>query len=277
MKRSWAMAVACCSCIGLSLSACAEQSPGRHTRRSAVSEMSSSTESAAGSRHLEAVFQPAAAPAFVRPELSLEIEQGESKGARRILEWSKTLRDSVRETKYQGRTVIRPADGYYAWDCSGMSAWILKRSAPAALRALEKSRPVARDFYKMIDRSPTKRARRGWKKLPHVSDARPGDLFAWLRSPLSKSRVSGHVGFFVTAPTPHPDVPSVYTARIMDATSLPHGNDTREQEGEGGFGFGTLLFATNEDGETVGYGWHGERSLQWGFMPAKVIYGRVTR
>ncbi len=207
----------------------------------------------------------------------LRAEQGQTKAAARIIKWTKTLRDSVVETKYQGRTVVRAESGYYAWDCSGMSSWILKRSAPAALRALEKSRPVARDYFKMIDRSPTKRARRGWQKLPHVSDARPGDVFAWLRSPISKSRVSGHVGFFVTAPTPLPDAPSIYIARIMDATSLPHGDDTRPQEGEGGFGFGTMLFATNELGETVGYGWHGERSLEWGFMPAEVLYGRVSR
>ncbi len=226
---------------------------------------------------LKPVTAPAVAPTFVPPESELERDAGETKAARRILDWALTLRDSVRTTKYQGRTVVRKSDGYYAWDCSGMGAWILKRSAPAALRAMEKKRPVARDFYKMIDRSPTKRQRRGWRKLPHVSDARPGDLFAWLRSPISKSRVSGHVGFLITAPVPHPDQPSVYTARIMDATSLPHGNDSRTSDGDGGFGFGTMLFATDKNGETIGYGWHGDRSLEWGFMPAKVIYGRVMR
>tara|TARA_R110002096_G_scaffold436051_2_gene666288 strand:- start:31164 stop:31973 length:810 start_codon:yes stop_codon:yes gene_type:complete len=220
---------------------------------------------------------PSDKPVFIAPESTLREEVGETKAAIRILALAKTLRDSVVETAYQGRTVVKPSRGYYAWDCSGMSSWILKRSAPTALRALEKSRPVARDYFKMIERAPAKRDRRGWRKLAHVSDARPGDLFAWLRSPISKSRVSGHVGFFVTAPTPHPDAPNVYTARIMDATSLPHGNDTRAQEGEGGFGFGTMLFATDASGKTIGYGWHGERSLLWGFMPAEVIYGRVTR
>ena len=220
---------------------------------------------------------PKAQPAFVAPESTLLPEHGESKAASKVIALLGKLRDSVVETKYQGRTEVHPERGFYAWDCSGMSAWILKRAAPTALRALEKRRPVARDFYKMIDRSPLPRARRGWQKLAHVSDARPGDLFAWLRSPASVSRVSGHVGFFVTAPTPHPDVPNVYVARIVDATSLPHGHDTRVQQSEGGFGFGTILFATNEDGETTGYGWHGERSLEWGFMPAKVIYGRVSK
>lgn len=56
--------------------------------------------------------------------------------------------------------------------------------------------------------------------------------------------------------------------------------ETRYQgrrDGDGGFGFGTLLFVTDETGETIAYGWHGERSLEWGFMPARVIYGRVAR
>ena len=101
------------------------------------------------------------------------------------------------------------------------------------------------------------------------------DRFTWLRSPVSKSKVSGHVGFLVSKPEPHPDYPKIYLARIVDATSLPHGNDTRERDSGGGFGFGTLMFATDDTGETYAYGWHGEKSLEWGFMPAKVIYGRV--
>lgn len=204
-------------------------------------------------------------------------EDGQSPAASRVIAQVLELRDSVEGTLYQGRTEIREEEGYYAWDCSGMSNWILKRTAPKARKALAKRRPVARDFYKMIDRSPVKRAKKGWQKLDHVSDARPGDLFAWLRSPASKSKISGHVGFLVSTPTQHPDVPNAYLARIVDATSLPHGDDTREYGSGGGFGFGTLMFLTDDSGETIAYGWHGEKSLEWGFMPAKVIYGRVSK
>jgi len=221
---------------------------------------------------------PAVVPAApAPPERQMSADQGQSVAARDVITLLASLRDSVVETKYQARTRIRKKDGYYAWDCSGMASWILRRSAPRARRALRSPRPVARDFYKMIARVPTRRARRGWQKLSHVSEARPGDLFAWLRSPASTSKVTGHVGFFVEAPQPLVDHPNIYVARIVDATSLPHGDDTRARDGEGGFGFGTMLFETDDDGETVGYGWHGHRSLEWGFMPAKVIYGRVTR
>ncbi len=214
---------------------------------------------------------PTPAPA----ESRLTTMQGETEAAAKVIGVLLNLRDAVKETAYQGRTVIREKEGYYAWDCSGMSSWILKRAAPKARKALNKGRPVARDFYKMIDKSPLNRSRRGWRQLRDVSEARPGDVFAWLRSPASKSKVSGHVGFLVSTPKPHPQYPHLYVARIVDATSLPHGEDTRAQGSEGGFGFGTLLFVTDETGETIAYGWHGARSLEWGFMPAKVLFGRL--
>ena len=64
-------------------------------------------------------------------------------------------------------------------------------------------------------------------------------------------------------------------ARILDATGLPHENDTRARDSEGGFGFGTFLFVNDESGDTIAYGWFGTRSR--GFMPTTVEYGRVTR
>lgn len=224
-----------------------------------------------------ALLWPGAVVAQVPAEVTLSVGQGQSRAADKIIEVVSQLRDSVTDTKYQARTQVRPRDGFYAWDCSGMAAWILRRAAPRAARAMGKSRPVARDFFKMIARGSARRGRHGWQKLAHVSHARPGDLFAWLRSPASTSKVTGHVGFFVETPRPLDAYPNVYVARIVDATSLPHGDDTRDYDGEGGFGFGTMLFATDAKGETIGYGWHGYRSLEWGFMPARVIYGRVTR
>ncbi len=221
---------------------------------------------------------PSAGSPVPLPEDLVRSEEAQSPGGQRVLDLVLRLRDSVKKTSYQGPTQVREKEGYYAWDCSGMSNWILKRTAPKARRALSKKpRPVARDYYKAIDRAPLNRFRKGWKKLPHVSDARPGDLFAWLRSPASKSKITGHVGFLVSTPTPHPKHPNAYMARVVDATSLPHGDDTRAPGEGGGFGFGTLMFVTDDGGETIAYGWHGERSLEWGFMPAKVIYGRVNK
>jgi hypothetical protein len=197
-------------------------------------------------------------------------------GADRIVAEIVKLRDRVRHTRYQAATVVKPKEGLYAWDCSGMAAWILAKATPAARRALS-GRPVARDFFHVIERAPTARPKAGWQRLPNVAEVRAGDVFAWLRSPASVSKVTGHVGFFVEQPVPLEQHPHIYMARIVDSTRLPHGGDTRTDDGIGGFGFGTMLFVTNADGETIAYGWHGLDSLAWGFMPARVIYGRVAR
>ena len=70
-----------------------------------------------------------------------------------------------------------------------------------------------------------------------------------------------------------PGLPNVYLARVLDATSLPHQDDTRDSTSEGGFGFGTIAFVTDETGETIGYGWFGSESP--GTMPTRVVFGRV--
>jgi hypothetical protein len=224
--------------------------------------------------------EPTAPPPVDTPtaEATLDADDAPTPAAAEIIRTIASLRDNVIETRYQGKRVVDADTGLYAWDCSGMAAWILRESAPSARRALRSGRPLAKRFFQIIDRAPTERARRGWQRLSHVSDARPGDVFSWLRSPASKSPVTGHVGFFVEQPQPLPDYPEIYAARIVDSTRLPHGEDTRARDGEGGFGFGTMLFLTDADtGETIAYGWHGVRSLEWGFMPARVIYGRVTK
>lgn len=209
-----------------------------------------------------------------RDELTMRADQAPNAAGRRTLAVLQALRDEVRDTKYQARTEVRPRDGYYAWDCSGMTAWLMRRTAPRALRTVGGTRPVARDFFHAIDRAPLGRARKGWQRLGHVREVQPGDVFAWLRSPASISKVTGHVGFVVGYPREVPEWPGAYAVRIVDATGLPHQDDTRAMDGLGGFGFGTMVFVTDESGEVVAYGWFGTQS--GGFMPARVIFGRPT-
>lgn len=208
-------------------------------------------------------------------EERLSPELAASPAAARVVKVINAVKDSVVKTRYKHRTRVHRRKGYYAWDCSGMAEWMLKRSAPRALRALDKERPRAIHFYRGIARAPTTRARRGWRQLGHVSEARPGDLFAFPRSPLSTSPITGHVGFFVEAPWPVPGVERAWAARIVDSTRTPHQDDTRSADGVGGFGFGTMMFVNDESGKTIAYGWYGTRSR--GYMPTHVVYGRVTR
>ena len=206
-------------------------------------------------------------------EQSLQASDAVTPSGAKLISLINQLRAEVKSTRYQGRTEVDRETGYFAWDCSGMAAWMLRRAAPRSLRSIDKGRPVARDFFRVIDRAPVQRARRGWQRLRHISEARPGDVFSWLRSPISTSKVSGHVGFVIGRPKAHESYPNVYVMRVLDATSLPHQDDTRDPEGEGGFGFGTMLFVTDEAGEVQAYGWFGTDS--GGLMPAHVIFGRL--
>ena len=198
-----------------------------------------------------------------------------TKAAAKIMALRATILETMTQTRYQHRTKVRRREGVYLWDCSGMVAWFLRRAAPAAHRAVGKERPVARDYYRVIRRAPTRAARQGWRRLAHIEDARPGDLFAWPRPPWFPSKNTGHVGFILAPPEPVEGLPDAYTLRILDATSLPHDKDTRDEDGDGGFGEGTLLILTDGEGRGTAYGWFGARSR--GVIETDIVFGRVSR
>jgi len=228
---------------------------------------------------LIAILHHSAAGAASTPEapdteaLDSKLEPA-TKSARKILSLGNEIQSSLTRTTYQHRTVIRRDEGVYLWDCSGMVGWFLRKTAPAARRALDKGRPVARDYYRQIARAPTRRARNGWRRLSHIEDVRPGDMFAWIRPPGFKSRNTGHVGFALEPARPVPEIPGAYTLRILDATSLPHDDDTRERGEGGGIGEGTIMFVTDEDGRGTAYGWFGPRSRT---IATDIVFGRVSR
>ena len=68
---------------------------------------------------------------------------------------------------------------------------------------------------------------------------------------------------------------ALVSMRVADATSLPHQDDTRHPDGEGGFGYGTLLLLTDGHGQVESYGWFGTNSL--GVIVTNVVFGRVSR
>ena len=67
---------------------------------------------------------------------------------------------------------------------------------------------------------------------------------------------TGHMGVVYEKPVA---VSGGYLVRIADATSYPHGEDSRE--GGTGFGFGSILVTVDPDtGEGTGQGWTGRYS-----------------
>lgn len=193
--------------------------------------------------------------------------------AARILAMVERVRASLRETRYQHRLEVDERQGRYRWDCSLMTAWILQRSAPRALRSVGGGRPLASHFVRVIERAPTRGYRGGWQRVEHIRDVRPGDVFAWRRPRHFPSRNSGHVGLVLETPRPVPGLPNGWAVRIADSTSTGHQQDTRPYPGEGGFGIGTLVFLTDAQGRGTHYGWAG--TLSSGYVVTPILFGRV--
>lgn len=187
-----------------------------------------------------------------------------------------TIERGLTSTKYQHQAKIDPAKGVYLWDCSIMAAWILDRTAPQARKALAADKPLARDFYRTIERARTDRPSRRWQRLLEPADILPGDVFAWLKPEMFKQRQNtGHVGFVAGKPWRHPKYGSIWLMRVADATTELHGNDSRPVGGDGGFGTGTIAFAVDDSGVPMAYGWYGEAQDPKTYVPTTILFGRV--
>lgn len=169
---------------------------------------------------------------------------------------------SLRTTRYVHAVHVDEAAGRFEFDCSGMAAWVLERSAPAAhaavMRRNGRGRPVASDYYDVIAQSPTANGSTGWLRVAHARDLKPGDLIAWRRPQPIVSSNTGHVLFVAAAPQQVDREGRRFLVRVADATSIPHGEDTRPSRHASGFGYGTIaLFLDRPEGEVVAYGWEG--------------------
>ena len=216
---------------------------------------------------------PRIAP-FAAP-LAPTVREPANQAGARILQILGEIRANIRVTRYQHPTLIRPSKGQYYWDCSGMAAYVVRRAAPFARRSIASPRPVARDFYRAIERAPVGGVRGGWTRLSGLAEAGPGDVFAWLRPPDWPRRNTGHVGFLLAAPVPVPELPGAWALRIADATSLPHQQDTRPWPGDGGYGEGTIVFFADPAGRPTHYGWHGTRA--GATAETRIVLGRPVR
>jgi hypothetical protein len=198
--------------------------------------------------------------------------------ARKVLDVLARVEAAMKQTKYQHVTRVNEALGLFYWDCSGMADWVLRRAAPTARRALPKQRPLARDFFSVISRSSSAKARRGWLKIEDPDEISPGDVFAWVKPHFWRHhKNTGHVGFIVGTPTPSPHFRGVLLMKIADATRALHEDDSRPAGGEGGYGTATVAFLFNARGDPMAYGWYGEDQPPQSFVPTKIVFGRVTQ
>lgn len=218
---------------------------------------------------------PGVEEAIGRPVVVAEKQGPATRASRKLFALVEHIDSTLTESKYQHNTKVRRREGVYLWDCSGMMNWMLARVAPRAREALGRDRPVARTYYRVIQKAPTRRARDGWRQLDDIREVRPGDVFAWLRPPdWPKGGNTGHVGIVVATPRAVDDIENAWAVRVVDASRYTHENDTRDPEGEGGWGMGTIMFVTDRTGSPVAYGWFGTKS-RW-VHETSIVFGRVT-
>ena len=193
----------------------------------------------------------------------------------RVLQQVREIESRLQTSAYKPVLRINERRGHYEFDCSAMAGWLLQRAAPRARAAIDKPRPLARDFVAVIERAAPDRPKQGWLRVPRIADAQPGDVLVWRRPRWFPSKNTGHIAFVVEAPRP---LLGGMLVRIADATSIGHGNDSRGV-GQTGFGIGTLWVTVDPaTGAGTGYGWQGEASARAGYViETPVLIGRAWR
>ncbi|KAB2838414.1 NlpC/P60 family protein [bacterium] len=174
----------------------------------------------------------------------------------RVLEALHFIEKRVKTTVYNHKTQVDFAKGQFEFDCSGMVNWILQQAAPTAYAELKSERPRVAEYVKALKKIPYDQPSAGWRRVQKIADAEPGDVIAWPTPDWYPSDATGHMGIVAAKPE---KVSGGYLIRIADATSLPHGEDSRE--GGTGFGYGDILITVDPDtGAGTGQGWTGRYS-----------------
>ena len=215
--------------------------------------------------------------AGAEPRRLADLQTTQLQGGDRVMLLIARIEQTLRESEYSHATRVDEKRGSYRFDCSGMVSWVLRRTARRAHAAVlgqsGGKRPLARDFYWSIQRTPPGRNRYGWRRVARVLDASPGDVIAWLRPQVVRSSNTGHVAFVIEPPRPVPNLANAYLLRIADASSYQHQHDSRAESGRTGYGTGTILvLADPETGAPSAYGWFGLHS-RW-VLESKIAIGR---
>ena len=163
--------------------------------------------------------------------------------------------ENTQQTQYQHNIYIDEATGTYDVDCSGLVSHILGRVAPNHLSLISfappETRPLAGDYYNFFSSLPAETTN-GWRQIPALAHARPGDLVAWALTPPNED--TGHV--FVVAGDPVQISDDTFAVLAYDASDILHYDDSRGP-GPGqfptGVGSGTFHIQVNAGGAAVAF------------------------
>jgi hypothetical protein len=182
----------------------------------------------------------------------------------------------LKSTTYQHVTDIDEQTGEYYCDCSGFVSYLLRKEMPAHYAAVPFPAPFrhprAVEFHDAFAAAPPEATPgQKWMRIVRLADARPGDVVAWRKATIPDQGVTGHIALFDS--TPKPIGPDVYDVVVIDSTSRPHKDDTRNGD-ETGVGRGTIFLKADAEGRPVAFA---TRSAEGPFTSYSIAIGRPMR
>lgn len=166
---------------------------------------------------------------------------------------------TMNQTVYSHKYVENTKTGYYAWDCVGMTDWVLHQAAPNAWTAMHQALNIRRGYVP----TPTQWAGffqgalpSSWLSITTISQLQPGDYLVYPAYP--KTRFVGHSTIAAGLPMLMAD--GSYALRVYDSTGTPHGPfDSRLTDpraiNQSGLGNGTMRLYVNSAGTITSAAW----------------------
>jgi hypothetical protein len=166
---------------------------------------------------------------------------------------------SMNQTVYSHAYVENTATGYYAWDCVGMTDWILHEAAPNAWWEMHQALGIRAGYVP----TPTQWAGflqgslpSSWQSVTAIGQLQPGDYVVFPASPAT--RFVGHAVIVAGLPMLMND--GSYAVRVYDSTGTPHGPfDSRLTDpraiNQSGLGNGTMRLYVDSTGAMTGAAW----------------------
>ena len=174
---------------------------------------------------------------------------------------------TMTSTRYQHKTEVDARTGSHRYDCVGFVSYALKQAAPQARESAFKALKIKPGriptpaMYATFFASLAATPQPGWMAVGKASELRPGDVVAWEHI---TARANGHAVVIASVPVEGPE--GVWVVEVYDATSSPHGDDSRPDDPRAevldtngrpsGLGRGVMAFTADPTtGALTGYRW----------------------
>lgn len=198
----------------------------------------------------------------------------ESATTSQLLDSAREQLASMKQSDYQHQTDVDTTAGRYDYDCSGLLDYTIGVLAPDALAQIPTTpsagRALAENFEGFF--AGLTREGRYWAPVATVPDLVGGDVIAWLITPDTASRDTGHIMIVVAPPVADPHNADAYLVEVIDSTTMPHAEDSRSS-GQQGLGTGTIGLQTDGAGAPTGFYWKGGVAPE---MPTHVALARLV-